>query len=167
MAINPIILSIIGALAGVGIANLIPKAEADGSTTILQGEKPIVNVPANLIQASVELPLKDITVTFKRITAPTSKGDPQISLSNNVLGNRLLHFSIINDATFKLLGQFQLEINNKTVLETNSADLVDTDALSLPIGAEGIQLDVGGGVKFNAWDSGAGNVTVMILTGVK
>ena len=167
MAFNPVILSMIGALAGVGIANLIPKAQADGSTTILQGEKPIVNVPANLVQASVELPLKDITVTFKRITAPVALGVAQINLTNQVLGNRLLHFSIINDATFKLLGQFALEVNNKTIMQTAPADLVDTDALSLPIGAEGLQLDVGGGVKFNAVDTGAGNCTVMILTGVK
>ena len=164
---NPFVIALIGALAGVGLSNLIPKAQADGSTTIYQGEKPIVNVPANLIQPSIELPIQDMSVTFKRITAPTSKGDPQIVLTNTVNGNRFLHLSIIPDATFKLLGQIEIEINNKTVMQTASADFTDTDALSLPIPTEGLELKVGAGIKFNAWDSGAGSVTVMILTGVK
>ena len=167
MAFNPIILSIIAGLAGAGLANLLLKAQADGSTTIFSDGKPIVNVPATLIQATVELPIQNITVTLRRFTAPVAKGDPQVVLSNSVLGQRLLHFSVVNDTTFKLLGQIDLEINNQTTLSTTAGDFIDTDAVSLPIGAEGIELQQGGGVKFTCWDSGAGACTVMILTGVK
>jgi hypothetical protein len=164
---NPLIIGFISALAGIGLTNLIPKAEADGSTTIFQGEKPIVNVPQNLLQATVELPIRDLSVSFRRFAMPATKGAPQINLQNNINGNRLLSFQIIPDATSKLTGQIELEINNKLIMETDAGDFTDTDALSLPIPEEGLELVQGGGVKVTGWDSATGNITMIVVTGVK
>jgi hypothetical protein len=165
---NPLVIAMIGALAGVGLTNLIPKAQADGSTTIFDGDKPIINIPSEgLIKPTVEVPITDFNVTFKRITAPATKGSAQINLINQVKDNKLLHVSFIPDATFKLLGQLELLINGKTSLNTDAGDLTDTDAMSIPIPNEGVFLEIGQGIKLTAWDAGTGNVTVMILTGVK
>ena len=115
---NPLIIGFISALAGIGLTNLIPKAEADGSTTILSGDKPIVNVPQNLLQATVELPIRDLNVTFRRFAMPATKGAPQINLQNNINGNRLLSLQLVPDSTSKLTGQVEIEINNKLIMES-------------------------------------------------
>jgi hypothetical protein len=166
--VNPIVTGVLGALVAVGITNLIPKAQADGSTSLFDGDKELINIPnQNIIQASVEVPITDFHVVFKRISAPTTKGSAQINIINQVKDNRLLHISIIPNTAFKASGQLELLINGKTSLNTEIGDLSDTDAMSLPIPNEGVFLEVGQGIKFTAWDASAGSITVMILTGVK
>jgi hypothetical protein len=165
--VNPILVSLMSGLAGAGLTALLLKDEPDGSVSITSGGQPIVNIPSNLLQASIEIPVQDISVTLKRITAPATKGDPQLTITNQINGNKLQHLSFIPDATFKSTGQLEIDINGSTVLNTDVADLTDVDALTIPIPNEGIELDQGQGIKFNAWDSATGSVTVLILTGVK
>lgn len=165
--VSPVLTHVITALASAGIVGLILRKEKDGSATILQGEKPIVNVPSNLIQPTLELPIVDSKVFFRRISAPTTKGTPQINLINAINGNRLYHISFIPDATFKATGALEVSLNNSTFLDVQATQLTDTDALSIPIPPEGIEIKNGGGINVNAWDSGSGSITVLILTGVK
>ena len=109
--VSPIITSLLTALATAGILLLSTKQNADGSTTIFSGDKPIITLtPDQLVQ---EIPLNSIKCTLRRITttATSKPANPQVRLVNLAHNNRLLHVSAIPDATMKTNGAVEIEVN--------------------------------------------------------
>lgn len=167
---NPLLIPILSGLAGAGLYGLLTRENKDGSIDLFKDDKLVTNIPPYPVsppyQIVLDLPIADLKVTFRRIEAPTSKGEPQISITYVSEGARLYGLDLLADATFKLTGQIEIDLNNSTLFSNDIGDFTDAD-ISLTIPKEGVSISKGVPLKLNAWDSGGGFVTVLIVTGYK
>jgi hypothetical protein len=171
MVLTPIITAIMTGLATAGFLNLSSKDNADGTTSILDGQgQNIVTVNPQTEVFTNEIPLKSAKTQLNRVSSTALvKGAANVKIVNLIQNNRIYHVSVIPDASFKTLGNLIIRVGNSDILTIDAADLTDTDALSIPLPPEGLSLDAGDNIEVFIWslDGTAVVATVMILTGVK
>jgi hypothetical protein len=170
--ISPIIQAILTGLATAGFIGLSAKDNTDGTTTIKDGSgADIITINPQSEVFTVEKPLVSAKTTLNRIasTATSQQTNANIKTVNLINNNRIYHVSVIPDTNFKTLGNIVIRVANSDLLTVNTADLTDTDALSIPLPPEGIALNSGDNIEVFIWSSDGTSVTatVMILTGVK